>query len=152
MNIKEQKTYLRFLTNIANILDVPENHIQCEMKGEQITFYAYENNQLKKVKYEITLLKTCINLLSVVKQTVVKKDPARPWSSNSTIDNQLFRYMPQSGAELYDPDNNLYELNKINHFNLSLNNDLVLPYQKYRELYLEYKKLKTSSTLKIISK
>lgn len=66
MNIKEQKIYLRFLLNITNILDVPENHIQCEMKSDIITFYTYENNQLKDVKYEINLIKTSINMLRVV--------------------------------------------------------------------------------------
>lgn len=152
MNIKEQKQNMRFLIKIAEILGVPENHLQCQMGGEQIGIIAYTNNQMKDVKYEINFLKTSLNLFHVVKHTIVKKDSSRPWSSKSTVETHLFRYMPQSGAELYDSDNNLYELNKINHFNLSLNNDLILPYQTYRELYLEYKKLKSSGTLKIVRK
>lgn len=151
MNIKEQKTYLRFLGNIANILDEPENRIQCEMKGEQIIFYVYDSNQLKKVKYEITLSKGNLNLLRVVTQKLVK-DTTRPWNTSQYVERNVFRYSPQNGAELYDPEDNLYELNKISHFNLSLNNDMVLPYQQYRELYLEFKKLKSSVLLKITRK
>lgn len=77
------------------------------------------------------------------------RDTSRSWISTNKVESNIFRYTPQQGAELYDPDDNLYEFNKISHFNLSLNNDMVLPYLQYRQLYLEFKKLKTSSTLKI---
>lgn len=150
MNLKEQKQYLKFLYKVIDIFGLQENQVCCSIEMDKISFMAFKTKEMlgKDQTFKFELKVNTTPTLAVFTRKVLN-DKQYAWSSPTNYDSCVFSYSNEFGISFHDKDNICYEFNKSSHFNMSLDNNMLITFSQYRDLYNEFKKIKSNYSLLI---
>lgn len=151
MNVKELKQYNKFMYKIMEIFNLQDNQVDCLIDSNKMTFTAFKTKEqeAKDVIFSFQLGTTSVSSLTVFTRKVTEEKKKYSWSSPKVTDTCVFSYSQEFGQSFHDKDNICYEFNKSSHFNLALDNNMLISFNKYRDLVGEFKKMKMNISLAI---
>lgn len=151
MNLKELKQYNKFMFKVMEVFEIQDNQVSCTVESSKITFVAFKTKEqlATDVIFNFQLSTASVSSLTVFTREVTEEKKKYSWSSPKVTDTCVFSYSQEFGQSFHDKDCICHEFNKSSHFNLSLDNNMLLTYNKYRDLVSEFKKMKMTISLAI---
>lgn len=147
MILRDQTKVIKFMNKIVQYLNISDNCIFTTIIDDTITYCLYNNNNL--INENLLMEMSCTVKIFKSTMTVYSRKESKSFNPNKRFSSPYGRYedtlllgVSQDTGTFFICNDEECDFNKSSFFNISLNTNMFMTYEQYRNIVNEYKKQK----------